>query len=414
MLLMKKDDIVADINIAYGNIIGVNKVFRADLLPVGVAPEGLNEWWKNNAIPTDRDSIRLGLACIGVDSQEELKVIGRGLSLLNQYWIKEAEEEITWQEVNYWENRFSEEVGAALFNHKPVFSPLNEIGRSPDNGINGALKKRWIVLDGEYYMQKSGTGLNKEEVFNEILASDLMTKADIRNAGYSFYLDNGEVSCISRCFTDENTEMVPLMQIIESVPGREYPAMSELEHLYSVLEFYQVPDYRKYLNDVLCMDYILAGTDRHYNNLALLFDTRSQTFSFSPVYDSGNCLWNGTATRFINVLDDGLMARPVCNKNTFGTWEKQKTYITDYILLKYEDLIEGLKAYVEMTLKYSEMSRDRIGLIANGVLLRAHSLQKYLLSKNVVIEKSCLIPESALQKNMWQGKGLRECDKKSR
>ncbi len=405
MLLMKKDDIVADIHIVYGNIINVNKVFKADLLPIGVAAEKLNEWWKNNAIPTERDSIRLGLECIGIESQEELKTIGRGVSLLNQYWIKEERESITWCEVNYWENRFSEEVGMALFNHKPVSSPLNEIGRSPDNGVNGILKKRWIVLDGGYYMQKSGTGLNKEEVFNEVLASELMTKANIPNAGYALYLENGEASCISRCFTDENTELIPLVQIMESVPRREYPAMSELEHLYEVLEFYHVPDYKKYLNDVFCMDYILAGTDRHYNNLALLFDTRNQTFSFSPVYDSGNCLWNGTPTRAINVLDDEIMARPVCNKNTFETWGKQKRYITDYIPLKYEDLVKGLKSYSEMALKYSEMSRERIRLIANGVLLRAHSLQKYLLSKNAVIEESCLIPESALQQSRWQERG---------
>lgn len=405
MLLMKKDDIVADIDIAYGNITSVNKVIRADLLPVGVAADKLNEWWENNAIPTERDSIRLGLECIGVKSQAELKAMGRGLSLLNQYWIKEAQESITWHDVNYWENTFSEEVGMALFHHKPVSSPLNIIGRSPDNGVNGVLKKRWIVLDDGYYMQKSGTGLNKEEVFNEILASDLMTKANIPNAAYTFFLNNGEASCISKCFTNADTELIPLMQIIESVPRRAYPSETELEHLYGVLEFYGVPDYKKYLNDVLCMDYILAGTDRHYNNLALLFDTESQTFAFSPVYDSGNCLWNGTPTRAINVLDDGIMARPICSKNTFGTWEQQKSYIMDYIPLKYEDLSEALKSYTNIALKYSEMSCERIGLIANGVLLRAHNLQQYLLSKNVVIEESCLIPESVLQQNRQQGRG---------
>lgn len=404
MLLMKKDDIVADINIAYGNIISINEVFKADLLPMGVEAGNLNVWWKNNAIPIERDSIRLGLECIGVKSQEELKTIGRGLSLLNQYWIKEAGESVTWHEVNYWENPFSEEVGMALFHHKPISSPLNIVGCSPDNGLNGVLKKRWIILEDGYYIQKSGTGLNKEEVFNEILASELMTRAGILNAEYSLYMDNGEASCISKCFTDKAVELIPLAQIIESVPRRVYPAISELEHLYDVLEFYHVPDYKKYLNDVLCMDYILAGTDRHYNNLALLFDTKSRTFAFSPVYDSGNCLWNGTPTRGIDVLDDGIMARPICNKNTFGTWKQQKEYISDYIPLKYADLAEGLKSYTDMALKYSEMSRERIDLIARGVLLRAYNLQKYLLSKNVAIEESCLIPEAVLQQNKQHGR----------
>ena len=57
MLLMKKDEIVADLNIAYGNIISVNKVFRSDLLPVGVEAENINEWWKNNAKIDNRGEI---------------------------------------------------------------------------------------------------------------------------------------------------------------------------------------------------------------------------------------------------------------------------------------------------------------------------------------------------------------------
>lgn len=57
MLLMKKDEIVADLNIAFGNIISVNKVFRSDLLPVGVEAENINEWWKNNAKTDNRGEI---------------------------------------------------------------------------------------------------------------------------------------------------------------------------------------------------------------------------------------------------------------------------------------------------------------------------------------------------------------------
>ena len=57
MLLMKKDEIVADLNIAFGNIISVNKVFRSDLLPIGVEAENINEWWKNNAKTDNRGEI---------------------------------------------------------------------------------------------------------------------------------------------------------------------------------------------------------------------------------------------------------------------------------------------------------------------------------------------------------------------
>ena len=176
MLLMKKNIIVADISMVNGSISKINKVYDKEALPTGLYigrdlsqiesdEVPLKVWWKNNSIPAERDSIRKGLDCIGITDVEELKLLSHGMSLLNDYWVKNEEETIAWEDINFWDNLFSKEIGEALFNHKPYHSG-HSIAASPDASLNGLLKKKWIILDGEYYLQKSGTGLTKEEVFH--------------------------------------------------------------------------------------------------------------------------------------------------------------------------------------------------------------------------------------------------------
>ena len=416
MFLMKKNIIVADISMSNGSITKINKVYDRETLPVGLyTGRGLSEiesdetplkaWWKNNSIPAERDSIRRGLDCIGITDVDELKLLSHGVSLLNDYWVKDAEETITWADINFWDNPFSKEIGEALFNHKPYHSG-HAVGASPDASLNGLLKKKWIILDGKYYLQKSGTGLTKEEVFHEILGTELMNAVGIPNAQYKLYFDDGEICCISECFTSENIELIPFTQVIESVERQVYPLESEMEHIKKILEYFHVKNYEEYLNSLLCIDYIMANIDRHYNNLALLYDQDTGKFSFSPVYDSGNCLWNNIPTQNIDCRDDHIMARPFCNKNTFGTWQQQKEFITSYIPLKKEDLESALCHYMSLAKQHSEIPEKRIHAISSGCYERAYLLQCYLKEKNIHISEECLITETDVERfNKYHGCG---------
>jgi hypothetical protein len=408
---MKKNEKVAKIKFSYGHIVDIEEIYNINLMPIGVLKENgkdlsnfykeqqinrLEMWWKNNAIPTERDSIRKALECLNITSTEELKVIGKGLSLLNQYWIQETFENLRWEDLNYWDNPFSDEIGEALFNHKPIHKNINEIGKSPDNGVNGALKKRWISLNGEYFVQKDGTGLLKEEVFNEVLATMIMDKASILNANYRLNIENNNLTCISKCLTNKDTELIPLIQLLDLVPRKVIGYESEFEHTCNVLNYLGIKDGKKRLNEILCVDYILAGTDRHYNNIAVIYDTVNDTYSFSPVYDSGDCLWANKPTKLININDDTITARPFCNKSSLGTWEKQKEFITEYIKLKPEDLLEIVQTYIDYVKEYSEMSMERLEVLSNGILQRNYNLQQYLLQKNIDIPKEYLFSKDLL------------------
>ena len=414
MLLMKENEKVASITIRRGQIWEINKVYNKSLLPIGVFnneytleknkekdADLLNEWWINNSIPIERDSIKKGLASIGINEPKELKILAHGLSLLNNYWIQEDDEHLKWEDINFWDNQFSEEIGIALFNHKPVFSKDLYSIPSPDAGINGVLKKKWIILNNEYYIQKDGTGSFRQEIYNEVFASDLFNKIGICNANYQLFFgkENNELpSCIAKCFTDKYHEQIPIIQLWDSLPVDIKRAVkNDYDKMLKIMEYYNVIDGKEKLNAMLCIDYILAGTDRHLNNISFLYNTKTGEMTFAPTYDSGTCLWcNQSYVENINIIDDvSIEAKPFGGVPASGNWEKQKQYIYNYIPLTQNEFIDSLKTFANNLQTYAKMPDEKVEQIVNACLKRAINLQEYLIKKDIYIPDINIIDKDA-------------------
>lgn len=62
------------------------------------------------------------------------------LSLTDHYWIMPEDKNITWHEINYYENKFSEDVGKVLLDNTYNIKDVNIF--SPGNSSDGKLKKK--------------------------------------------------------------------------------------------------------------------------------------------------------------------------------------------------------------------------------------------------------------------------------
>ncbi|MDE6737545.1 MAG: hypothetical protein K2K07_00405 [Lachnospiraceae bacterium] len=118
-------------------------------LPVGIGTgtgipnkRDLNEWWYGRAIPASRSGIRSALEKMNVNRPEQLLMKCYGLSLSDQYWMKPADSELAWSAVNFFENKFSDDVGNILF-EQPV-NGLEIDMMSPCNTSDGWLKKKYV------------------------------------------------------------------------------------------------------------------------------------------------------------------------------------------------------------------------------------------------------------------------------
>lgn len=178
--LMQRDHQVAVIEIAEktGDIIDVVEVLSEQRIPLGARHiDGsfdvlsLRKWWAGRGIPASRSGLEQALEHLHVPYAELLLVKCSGLSLSDQYWVTPCDTLQNWHDVNFYENDFSEDVGRALFG-EGVLSAQPDLC-SPCNTSDGFLQKRWRIADGKRILLKAGSGIYKQEPYNEIVATAL-------------------------------------------------------------------------------------------------------------------------------------------------------------------------------------------------------------------------------------------------
>lgn len=262
----------------------------------------LRNWLSDRSIPLLRPGIRKRLRELEAASPMELLSSSLGLGLSDQYWLKPEGFEGAWEEVNFFDNPFSDKLGELLLPHDPDSVPAlldslkrtpGLLGRSPDASLNGNLPKRW-ELDGEARnLVKAGRPDNRfQEPFNELLVTELCERLlpagdyvpyELRVEGYLKYYS----AC--PCMVDSDTEFVPAIQLHGSHQRRND---EDLGSFYIRVCKEHDLDVESAVEKMIVVDYISANFDRHWNNFGILMDSDSRTFlKAAPIFDTGESFW---------------------------------------------------------------------------------------------------------------------------
>ena len=218
-----------------GFIQKIGSVYAPEHLPIGIPVRNeiadraaFNDWWRDRSIPASRSGVREALESLGVADTKMLLVRCYGLSLSDQYWICPEGAELRWEDINFFQNDFSEDIGDVLFGERKKKDALNF--SSPDSTSDGNLKKRWKIIDGKRCLIKGGSNPFRQQPFNEVIASGIMERLGIGN-------------------------ITP------------------------------------FLDRMLVLDYIIANEDRHFNNFGALRNAETlEWLGMAPIYDSGSSL----------------------------------------------------------------------------------------------------------------------------
>ena len=206
-----------------GFISKIYKIHDIKHLPLGVSVhksgvdrKELNEWWLGRSIPASRDGIREALDKLNVFGTAELLDKSFGLSLSDQYWICPKDSGAKWDDINFFHNNFSKDVGEILFGHTP-----EEISRicfvSPDNTSDGWLRKKWIIAEGKRCLMKGGSLPYYQQAFNEVIASAVMNRLGVYHIPYTLvFLDNKPYSLCEN-FVTPDTELVPAWRVVKTL-----------------------------------------------------------------------------------------------------------------------------------------------------------------------------------------------------
>ena len=277
-----------------GEIIKTGSVYDAERLPVGVKERNgradrslLNEWWLNRSIPNTRSGIRNVLDTLEINNTQVLPLRSYGLSLSDAYWILPEGSNINWYDLNFFENAFSEDVGDVLFGQVRNIETFNF--NSPDNTTDGYLKKRWKIINGKRCLIKGGSNLERQQPFNEVIASKIMDRLGIDHAPYSILWEDDEPYSVCEDFVTRDTELISAWRIMQT--QKKDNSTSVYQHFVNCCKSLGAPDVVPALDRMIVLDYIISNEDRHLNNFGLLRNAETlEWIGFAPIYDSGSSL----------------------------------------------------------------------------------------------------------------------------
>ena len=277
-----------------GIIRKIEAVMSAEHVPVGVPVKNgiidrgeLNKWWTDRSIPASRSGVREALETLNLNDTKILLVRCFGLSLSDQYWICPEGAELIWEKINFFDNSFSDDMGDVLFG-KPKKNEDFDFS-SPDNTSDGYLKKRWKIINGKRCLIKGGSNLERQQPFNEVIASKIMDRLNINHVSYNIIWEDGEPYSVCEDFVTRDTELVSAWRIVQT--QKKDNSTSVYQHFVNCCKSLGAADVVPALDRMLVLDYLISNEDRHLNNFGLLRNAETlEWIGFAPIYDSGSSL----------------------------------------------------------------------------------------------------------------------------
>lgn len=296
-ILMHREVPVCDIEISdvSSSIEKIIKLHNPEHLPLAtlgasydVDLKKLNKWYKGRSIPASRSGLCDALDIIGVEHSDDLILKCYGLSLSDQYWLKPFGSDLDWNNINFFENDFSEDVGNALFGNQlqEDFSLV-----SPDNTSDGWLKKRWSIIDDKRCLIKAGSAPYYQEPLNEKIASVLQKQLNhMPFVNYDLIYDDSKPLSVCENFLTAETELVSAYSIYQSFEKDKNT--SPYNHFCNCCDKLSVPNTKKFLDYMFVVDFIIANNDRHLRNFGVIRNSKTlEWIGFAPVFDCGTSLW---------------------------------------------------------------------------------------------------------------------------
>ncbi|MCI8287907.1 MAG: excisionase [Lachnospiraceae bacterium] len=292
--LMHKSIPVLDIELdeATGSVQKLGTVHRIEHLPLGtvgrhgiVDRTALNTWWIDRCIPASRSGVQQALETLDIPTPQLLLTRCFGLSLSDQYWVRLRDSDLQWEEINFFDNSFSEDIGDVLLGKASKTTGFDF--RSPDNTSDGFLKKRWKIIGGKRCLLKAGSNPFMQQPFNEVIATLVAERLEIPHVPYTLLWDDGVPYSVCEDFITPDTELVSAWRVMQSV--KKQNDVSVHQHYLNCCEALGVSGIWHAVDQMIVLDYLIANEDRHQNNFGLIRDANTlEWLGAAPIFDSGS------------------------------------------------------------------------------------------------------------------------------
>ncbi len=252
--------------------------------------KNVEDWIASRAIDAHRTNSRLLKRALRLRTTDDVAtaLAVNAATVTDRYWFKPEGSTAVYEDIRFKENYFAE---LALRGDPDSFS--RKPSRTPELTNTGSFEKCWKLIDGKWWMYKSG---NAEELFSELFICRLGEKLGLPMAHYE--MDGQYIR--SEDFTDgAKVNFEPIKALVDD--DEDYA------NCFEVLNALSPALARQYLV-LIWMDSVCYNMDRHTENFGFLRDVKTgKILSLAPNYDNNIALIAKGYPSDVSRKSDGLI-----------------------------------------------------------------------------------------------------------
>ena len=233
-------------------------------------------WCASRMLTLDRKYVKEILNSIGAvqamtdRERAQIALAYRCVSLMDIYWVREEGDNITFDQINLYENHLDNAFVDVALRGKQMSVQNESLAR--DLFTSGCFPKAWVRREQGFQLLKDG---DKRAVENEILASKVCQCFRCSQVLYQEGVYQEEKVSVSNLITSRK------YSIVSREAFEIYAMNEELNPLSYILE---LDAYGYYMMNLL--DYLIGNTDRHWGNWGFLIDNETnKPVSLHPLMD---------------------------------------------------------------------------------------------------------------------------------
>ena len=237
-------------------------------------------WCASRVLSLDRTYAKEILNSIGVaqavtdKERAKISMSYHCVSLTDVYWVRKAGEEVTFAELNLYDNPLNKAIVELSLKGRQMTVTNREL--APDLSTKGCFPKAWIRTEDGFKLLKDG---GEDEVRRELLASKICQCFDFKQVVYKEHFYDGEIVTESKIVSSKEYSMVSKMAF------DIYAANHDLDTLEVCKEIDPITYYGMNI-----LDYLTGNTDRHPENWGFYVDNSTNKYTeLYPLMDFNQC-----------------------------------------------------------------------------------------------------------------------------
>ena len=277
----------------------------------GDEDSALLRFFNARTIASQRYDYREIIKAVGCHDDFDLAFKGHGLSLTSQYWYKKEGENLRYEDINFFTNKWDDTFGRSVLNKD--YEALKTCDLNvPDIVTPGWASKGWIWDDGPKLIKLARDIDSFEESLGEVLGAKLAKRIfnDDEVLNYELKKVGDSYASVSPALINTDEELIPL----SSYFGKDYlprfiDQNGNKESTKKFFEFLKENNHTEFYDffvKLSCVRHLTFLQDLHFDNISVIKNNKTGKIRLAPLYDlAGSFGTSKTGKNFVSNLNKG-------------------------------------------------------------------------------------------------------------